>query len=94
MSRALGQAYAELEDHEISPTYFERQITVAQEARARDIEAEALMCAGSSYGALGHVQRAGAGWRKALAILELMGDQRVARTPVAGTTPRFTLRSV
>jgi tetratricopeptide (TPR) repeat protein len=76
---ALGQAYAELDEHEVALTYFERQITVAREARARDIEAEALMSAGSSYGALGHVQRASADWRKALVIFEVMGDQRAER---------------
>jgi len=76
---ALGQAYAELEEHEVALTYFERQITVAQEGRARDMEAEALMYAGSSYGAMGDVQRAGADWHKALLIFELMGDQRAER---------------
>jgi len=76
---ALGQAYAELGEHKIALIYFERQITVAQEAGARDIEAEAFMYAGSSYGALGHIQRARDSWRKALAILELMGDQRAER---------------
>jgi hypothetical protein len=37
------------------------------------------MSAGSSYGALGHVQRASAGWSKALVIFELVGDQRAER---------------
>jgi len=73
---ALGQTQAEMAQHHDAIVSFERQAKVARDCEAQDYEAEALMFAGTSHGALGELQRAESSWRRAIELFELLGDAR------------------
>ena len=73
---ASGQTQAALGEHQLALSAFDRQRKVARKFEARDYEAESLMLAGTSYGALGRLHNAESSWRRAVEIFELLGDPR------------------
>jgi tetratricopeptide (TPR) repeat protein len=73
---ALGKANQDRGENKQALRYYEEQLEIARERDDRYVEAEALMHIGMVCGATGDIRRAGTSWRKALVLLQLVGDRR------------------
>lgn len=73
---ALGRVSTAMGEHETALAYHERRLEIARAREDREVEAKAMMDIGISCGALGDLKRASASWRKALVLMELIGDAR------------------
>jgi tetratricopeptide (TPR) repeat protein len=74
----LGRIHMALEDAENALVRHERQLEIAYTLRDRHHEADALMNIGQACGALGDVKRAQESWRQAIALFDVIGDERAA----------------
>ncbi len=75
----LGRVCTELGAYDQALDYYRRQLDIARESEALDIEGEALMYTGFVYGALGNLEQAAASWQRSLRVFNLSGDPRAAR---------------
>jgi tetratricopeptide (TPR) repeat protein len=72
----LGRIYTTQEDAKKALEYHERQLSLAFELHNREQEADALTCIGQLSGRLGDYQRAQEMWRQAIALLNVLDEDR------------------
>jgi tetratricopeptide (TPR) repeat protein len=78
----LGQLSVQAGDNQAALGYFKRQADVARESNAPAAEAEALMNAGVTHGALGQISQAEQDWQRALDLFERLDDCKADRVRV------------